>query len=189
MSKSLGNIISLEDILQRYDGEVVRYVLLSAAYQKTLDWTDQLVFQSKQALKRLYGALRLCDEESAAQSADPDSRLIDALCGNLNTPLALRVLHEIADQIRGSSVRAERNSLGARLRGSAAMLGLLTADGVESAKCGCGISEEEIAELIEERRRAKSAKNFKLADEIREKLLKNNIRLEDTPDGTTRHAF
>ncbi|MDR2107554.1 MAG: cysteine--tRNA ligase [Holosporaceae bacterium] len=186
MSKSLGNIVSLDSALKLYDGEVVRYVLLSAHYQKTLDWTDQSVFQSKQSLNRLYGALRSCNGKSEKVDADP--RVIEALCGNLNTPLALRVLHEIADQIHRSSDRGEINEFCSLLKSSAEILGLLTKDNYGSAKNNLAISDNEIERLIEERRKAKSEKNFKLADEIREELLKNNICLEDTPEGTTWHG-
>jgi cysteinyl-tRNA synthetase len=181
MSKSLGNIISLDDILRQYDGEVVRCVLLSSRYHKTLDWTDKLVLQTKQSLNRLYGALKLCTEELEGENSD----VIDALCGNLNTPLALRILHEIADRIYKTADQSEINGLCAQLKSGAELLGLLTKKNRDWFKQNDGtISEEEIEKLIEERKKAKLEKNFALADEIRQKLWEKNIQIEDTKDGT-----
>jgi cysteinyl-tRNA synthetase len=183
MSKSFGNIISLDDILRRCDGEIVRCVLLSSHYQKTLDWTENLVSQAKKSLDRLYGAVKLCVEE--LESDEQDERLIDALCANLNTPLALRVLHEIADEIYKASDPKEIAELCARLKNGAKILGLLSKKADDWFKqSGDLISEEEIERLIAERKTAKSEKNFALADEIRQKLLEKNIQIEDTVNGT-----
>ncbi|MDR2724396.1 MAG: cysteine--tRNA ligase [Holosporaceae bacterium] len=185
MSKSLGNIISLEDALQQYDGEIVRYTLLSSHYQKTLDWTDQLIAQSKQSLNRLYGALELsksCSEIPFRQN----QQIVDALCGNLNTPLALHILREIADAIYKSTSQSEINELGAQLKNGAALLGLLYRKSEEWFRQENKlISEQEIGQLIADRKKAKSENNFQLADKIRDELLKKNIQIEDTTDGTT----
>jgi cysteinyl-tRNA synthetase len=183
MSKSLNNIISLDDILRRHDGEVVRYAMLSSHYQKTLDWTDRLVSQSKQSLDRLYSAMKLCDDEKNVESNDV---VLKSLCGNLNTPFALRVLHEISDRIFKSSDKDEVNRLCSQLKGGAAMLGLLLKKTDDWFRQNSDlISEEEIEQLILERKTAKLEKNFRLADEIRKKLEEKNIRIEDTPNGTT----
>jgi cysteinyl-tRNA synthetase len=182
MSKSLGNIISLDDALHQYDGEIVRYVLLSSHYQKTLDWTDKLVAQAKQSLNRLYGAFRLSQNPTAG---DQNSRILDALCGNLNTPLALSILHEIADAIYKSTSSDEINELSGQLKNGAALLGLLSKECEEWFRQESKlISEEDIERLIAERKLAKAEKNFQLADEIREKLLEKGVKIEDTSTGT-----
>jgi cysteinyl-tRNA synthetase len=183
MSKSLNNIISLDDILRRHDGEVVRYAMLSSHYQKTLDWTDRLVAQSKQSLDRLYSAMKLCDDETNVESNDV---VLKSLCGNLNTPFALRVLHEISDRIFKSSDKHEINRLCSQLKGGAGMLGLLHKKTDDWFRQNSDlISEEEIEQLILERKTAKLEKNFRLADEIRKKLEEKNSRIEDTPNGPT----
>ena len=182
MSKSLGNIISLDDILNEHNGEIVRYILLSSHFQKTLNWTEQLVTQAKQSLNRLYGALKLAKNVNAKRKND-DS-VLDALCGNLNTPLALQCLHKIADDIYKSSDQEEIDSLCATLRYEAQTLGLLANDCKAWFNQNNQLSEQEIEDLIAQRKQAKLEKNFKLADEIRAQLLEKNIQIEDTKDGT-----
>ncbi|MDR3180095.1 MAG: cysteine--tRNA ligase [Holosporaceae bacterium] len=188
MSKSLGNIISLDHILQKYDGEVIRYVLLSTHYQKTLNWTDQSVNHALQALDRLYGAL---DNTNAANTSGHESSpqinspVLDALCANLNTPLALKYLHGLADMIYKSCDADEINRLGHLLRQEAEILGLLQKNSSNWFRnSSAELDENEIQKLIAEREKAKMEKNFLLADEIRAKLLKSNIKIEDTRDGT-----
>jgi cysteinyl-tRNA synthetase len=185
MSKSLGNMISLDDILRQQDGEVVRYVMLSSHYQKTLDWTDELVAGAKQSLNRLYGALKKGDIETAEVVENSDNPVLEALCSNLNTPLALHTLHEIADKIFKSTDKKEINKLCSQLKSGSELLGFLSKKPDEWFKKNNGlISEDEIEQLIAERNKAKSEKDFKSADEIRQKLLEKNIRIEDTASGT-----
>lgn len=205
MSKSLGNIIALDEALKRYDGEIIRYVLLSSHYQKTLNWTEQAVHQAKQALNRLYGALKKTDCETLTQNedqngsechhnqADDGSAVLDALCTNLNTPLALTALHELADKIYKTEDKSEIRKLCVLLKQEADYLGLLNKKADIWFKQNCTnnndtnatISEDEIEKLISERAEAKSRKDYKSADEIRKKLLDMNIQIEDTKYGTT----
>lgn len=183
MSKSLGNIISLTDILNQYSGEIVRYILLSTHYQKKLNWTDQLINQAKIALNRMYGALKKatnCDD-----SFEQDDDVLDALCSNLNTPLALRKLSSITDEVYKTTEQDKINQLCSRLKNEASLLGLLQNDCHSWNKQSDGISAEEIERQIELRRLAKLNKDFAKADEIRNNLLNNNIILEDSPSGTT----
>ncbi|MBO4405913.1 MAG: cysteine--tRNA ligase [Alphaproteobacteria bacterium] len=186
MSKSLGNIISLDEILRKYDGEIIRYVLLSTHYQKTLNWTDQIVNQAKLALDRLYGALESATEISGDAGNFEgkigfESKVTEALCNNLNTSLALQELSKIADKIYKSNDQVEKNLLCSALKKEAEILGLLARKNwfQKEAK----LSEEEISKLLNERAQAKAGKNFQKADEIRNYLLQNKIKIEDTKDG------
>ncbi|MBE6446922.1 MAG: cysteine--tRNA ligase [Alphaproteobacteria bacterium] len=181
MSKSVGNIISLKDILGVYDGEIVRYALLSSHYQKTLNWTDQLVLQAKHALNRMYGALSL-RKNIIVESAVPNS-VLDALCSNLNTPLALSQIGQIVDQIFKSSDQNEIDELCTQLKNSANLLGLLQR--TNWFKQATEIPEKEIEKLIFERNLAKQKKDYAKADEIRNHLLSKHIKIEDTKNGTT----
>ncbi|MBQ7674396.1 MAG: cysteine--tRNA ligase [Alphaproteobacteria bacterium] len=205
MSKSLGNIISLEYILKTLNGEVIRYVLLSSHYQKTLNWTDQAVHQAKQALNRLYGALKKCEKYIKRYSENSDdyknykyneSNVIDALCNNLNTPLALTYLHKIADQIYkidddnknniNNDNDIEIRKLYTKLKTEASYLGLLNKNVSDWFKqYPNSVSSKEIEKLIEERATAKKQKDFQKADNIRSQLLEMGIQIEDTKFGTT----
>ena len=179
MSKSLGNIISLDEILQKYDGEIIRYVLLSTHYQKTLNWTDQIVNQAKSALDRLYGALSSATEIS--EDVVFESKVIAALCNNLNTSLALQQLLEITDQIYKTDNQTEKNRLCSILKKEASILGLLFRTNWFQREAK--LSEDEIRKLLDERQKAKLAKDFQKADEIRNYLLENKIKIEDTKNG------
>ncbi len=180
MSKSLGNVISLDEILERYDGEIIRYVLLSTHYQKTLNWTDQIVNQAKSALDRLYRALSSATEID--ENVDFESKVIAILCNNLNTSLALNQLLEITDQIYKTDDQSEKNRLCSILKKEASILGLLFRTNwfQKEAK----LSEAQIQKLLDERQQAKLAGDFQRADEIRNYLLKNEIRIEDTKNGS-----
>lgn len=196
MSKSLGNIISLNDALRDFNGELIRYVLLSSHYQKTLNWTDQALHQAKQCMDRLYGALKMENySQNTKELEDPilnnDQQIleghntINALCCNLNTPLALSYLHEIANKIYKSSDQKEINKLCNLLKREADVLGILKENPDDWFKAPIdGISEKEIEKMLEERATAKLNKNFQLADKIRQKLLNKKIKIEDTKNGT-----
>jgi cysteinyl-tRNA synthetase len=187
MSKSLGNIISLDDILQKLDGEIIRYALLGTHYQKTLNWNNQLVSQTKNSIDRLYGAIQLADCTLVYEDIEEEDAILDELCKNLNTPLAIANLQEIAGRIYKSTNQKEINKLGAKLKKEAEILGLLSKDADTWFKGNnkAEISEKEIDALIIERQKAKQVKNFQLADEIRAKLLKKNIQIEDSKNITT----
>ncbi len=180
MSKSLGNVISLDEILQKYDGEIIRYVLLSTHYQKTLNWTDQIVNQAKLALDRLYGALNTATE--IYEEVEFESKVVATLCNNLNTSLALQQLLEITDQIYKANDQTEKNRLCSILKKEASILGLLARANwfQKDAK----LSEDDIQKLLNERRQAKLARDFQKADEIRNYLLENKIKIEDTKNGS-----
>lgn len=183
MSKSLGNIVSLDDALKEFDGELIRYILLSSHYQKTLNWNEQAIHQAKQNLDRLYGALRLCDSATEEIVQEDDSGVVDALCANLNTPLALSRLHEISNAMYKCEDSKTRNHLCGILKRNADLLGILKRENWFKGT-SCEISEEEIEKLIAERAKAKANKNFQLADEIRQKLLEKKIKIADTKSGT-----
>ena len=173
MSKSLGNIISLDEILQKYDGEIIRYILLSTHYQKTLNWTDQIVNQAKSALDRLYGALNSATE--IYEDVDFESKVMTSLCNNLNTSLALSQLLEITDQIYKTDDQVEKNRLCSILKKEASVLGLLFRTNwfQKEAK----LSENEIQKLLNDRQQAKLARDFQKADEIRNKDRRYEKRL------------
>jgi len=182
MSKSLGNIEKVHDLVRRHPPEALRYALLSAHYRQPLDWTDALIEQSVRTLDRLYGTLR----DLAAVEAAPaiPQAVEDALDDDLNTPLALAEVARIAGEARKATDPAEQARLKAGLLGAGLALGLLQQ--APEAWFNRGASNDDdarIQALVDERAAAKKARDFARADAIRDQLAGEGILLEDTPQG------
>ena len=178
MSKSLGNFTTVRDALEKHRGEAVRYALLNAHYRAPLDYSDNAVAEAKQALDRLYRAAG-----DAQPSQAPDADFMAALSDDLNTPLALSVLHKLAKQANQGDGTAASS-----LKASAMMMGLLAQDEeswVRGQSAEGGLSDDEIEALIEERQQARKARDFARADAIRDTLSGAGIALLDGADGTS----
>ncbi|MCC8361969.1 cysteine--tRNA ligase [Lysobacter sp. A6] len=182
MSKSLGNVERIHDLLAQWPAEALRYSLLSAHYRQPLDWTPALIEQSIRTLDRLYGTLRdLADVD--ASPAIPQS-VEDALDDDLNTPQALAEIARIAADARKVEGPDARREAKAALLGAGLALGLLQQ--APADWFGRGASNEDdarIQALIDERIAAKAARDFARADAIRKQLADDGILLEDTPQG------
>lgn len=166
MSKSLGNVTLAHDLVEHYDGAVLRLALLSAQYSKPLDWTEKRIGEAAKLYEKLQRALA---EEGDATGA-PDAALVEALCDDLNTPLAFVRLNELLkDGSRAPGV----------LRASLDILGVQVA----AAEAAAQESDPEIDALVAERTAAKADKNWARADEIRDQLAAQGIEIIDTPDG------
>ena len=182
MSKSIGNIAKVHDLVRAHPPEALRYALLSAHYRQPLEWSDALIEQSLRTLDRLYGTLRdLVDVD--AVGVIPAS-VEAALDDDLNTPQALAEIARIAGEARKAESPADRQRLKSELLGAGIALGLLQQ--VPSAWFGRGASNDDdlrIQSLIDERAMAKQARDFARSDEIRDQLAKEGVLLEDTPQG------
>ncbi len=187
MSKSLGNFKTVRELLQSYHGEVLRFALLSGHYRSDIDFSKELLDQSKAALDSMYAALRKVSDvdvdDVVVSIADEEG--FAALCDDLNTPMAISSLHKIAGDLN----KAEGDDVAlakARLLALADMLGLLNEDADVWFQGGEveGLSGDQIEALIQERNDAKKAKNFARADEIRGELTDAGIVLEDSREGT-----
>ncbi len=187
MSKSLGNVFRVHDLIAEHPPEALRYALLSAHYSQPLDWSDALIEQSVRTLDRLYGTLReLADVELADADVQVPESFEAALCDDLNTPQALAILAQLAADARRAESAAERRARKAELLGAAGLIGLLQQAPeawFNRAASSCALSHAQIETRVAERQAAKQAREFGRADAIRKELAELGVEIEDTPAG------
>ena len=190
MSKSLGNFRLVRELLKHYDGEVLRFALLSSHYRSPLNFSEDLLRQAQASLDTLYYALlgRGDPVEAAQDYALPDDHpVLAALADDLNTSEAISALHAIASKLNKAEPSG-KPALKAELLAAAGLLGLLCHEptrwfqgqGSEDE----GLDHAAIDALVEEREQAKRDRDFARADQIRDELASNGIILEDTREGT-----
>jgi cysteinyl-tRNA synthetase len=188
MSKSLGNVLLVHDMLKTIPGEAIRLALLSAHYKQPLDWTDETIPAARRMLDRLYGAVRGIEVDAAQRAAArPPDALVDALEDDLNTPKALAEFFALAKQLNKAEEVSERQQLAAVMYAAGDLLGLLQSDPEEwfAGDVDGELSAADIEALIAKRNAARAAKDFAAADGFREQLASAGIRIEDGADGTT----
>jgi cysteinyl-tRNA synthetase len=187
MSKSLGNIVLVRDLLVEAPGETIRLALLNGHYRQPLDWSDQLLIEMKRKLDRLYGTLRDIDGwQSVWQTTEPDPAFVAALEDDLNTPKALAALFDLSHAANRSESSEARVQAAARLRASAEWLGLLSVEPEQWFTAGSDtkLGNAAIDQLLAERDAARAQKDFAVADRIRDELAAQGISIEDGAGGT-----
>lgn len=191
MSKSLGNVLTVHDLLTSWPGEVLRYVLLTAHYRQPLDWSDKVVKQAQTNLDRLYQ--RLLDHGVTEPANTPpsiddiDEGVLTALEDDLNTPTALAALNQLAKELDQAS-DADKPNIAKRLARSGQAMGLLMQSPsawFAHRQAEVALSEEAIEAKIEARNEARLAKDFQTSDAIRDELAEQGIIIKDGPEGTT----
>jgi cysteinyl-tRNA synthetase len=188
MSKSLGNTLVVHELLKTCPGEVMRYLLLSAHYRQPLDWSNLELERARRTLDRLYSVLRVASDRFGpfAPADQPGAAFLDALCDDLNTPVALAEFNRVARDLAKAETPERARELAAELLADAQLIGLLQQPAGEWFAGGSSDEETALIErLIEQRNAARGTRDFATADRIREELQEMGILLEDG-DGQTR---
>lgn len=184
MSKSIGNIKLVHDLKKQYKGEVLRLTLLSAHYRQPLNWTKEIIDQNSKMLDRFYRSLKeLQDVEISSDLVSED--IMESLLDDLNTPKVLAKLNTLSNTLSSADTDEKRN-IKNNLIAAGKILGVMQ----EDPNIWLGYNQtanpekEEIEGLINQRNEARRSKDFKLADQIRDKLKSKGIEIEDTKNGT-----
>ena len=203
MSKSLGNVLLVHELVEKVPGEVIRWALLSAHYRQPLDWTGELVEQSRSNIDSLYGAIQRADV--ALREANPtqlgrgnpaemlvkqrvDGFIENALCDDLNTPKAYAML---ADEIRQLNLAVDARNLGevafhrAVVFECSRLLGFLQSDPERWFQAVTDDVKGRIEQLIADRAEARRTKDWPAADRIRAELTAMGVEIMDSADGAT----
>jgi cysteinyl-tRNA synthetase len=197
MSKSLGNFILIHDLLKNFNSEVIRYFMLKTHYRSPLNYNDASLAESKEVVDKIYHVLQkqnisikkspftLHKMYQAIKDLETSKSILDkfthAMYDDFNTPLALSCLHECLNLLSVDNNTANINLFFF----IANSLGMIITSVHDYMSFGATINEDQINQLIHDRKTAKAEKNYSYADEIRNKLLSNHIALKDNPDGST----
>ena len=183
MSKSLGNFVTIKDVLKEYHPEVLRMFFYLTHYRKPINFNENSINDAKNILDKLYESIREFDESKLEVDKSFSVKFNNSLKDDFNTPKAIKVLQEINQQINrkvstdNSDLRKLKNSL----RSFANSIGLLLNSAEDYFKYSgdLELDDNKIQAAIEERNEARANKNFALADSIRKELLEKGISLED----------
>ncbi len=190
MSKSLGNIVLVKDLLEKFPGEAVRLALLQTHYRQPISWKDALMEDAKNCLDKYYRAYK--ENEKAFERTknfswqDVPKVIQQALLDDLNTPLAIRHWQNLLKELAKKESDSDKMDIIKAIKASSQCLGLGQADArlwFQSAVTT--LTPEEIEMQIVERNNARKNKDFAKADAIRDSLAENNIYIEDKQDNTT----
>ncbi|MCQ4258200.1 cysteine--tRNA ligase [Stutzerimonas stutzeri] len=189
MSKSLGNFFTIREVLEKYQPEVVRYLLVSSHYRSPINYSEDSLKEAKGALERFYTALRGLPELPAEGGENFVSRFGEAMDDDFNSPEACAVLFEMAREInrlRDTDIQAA-GALAARLKELAGVLGVLQMDPDAFLQAGAAgkVDASEVEALIAARLQARADKNWAESDRIRDQLTDMGVVLEDGKGGTT----
>ncbi|MDD2326138.1 MAG: cysteine--tRNA ligase [Alphaproteobacteria bacterium] len=196
MSKSLGNFFTVHELLEEAPGEALRLSLLASHYRQPCDFTKEGLAKAKATLDKWYGALRKVQDvplpvipaKAGIQANSVPAAIEDALLDDLNTPLAIAHIHDLASELNRAEDADTKAKLKAGLLAAGEALGLLLQD-VESWFKGAaqkgGPTDAEIEAQIAARLESRQAKNFAESDRIRDALAAQGIILQDGPTGTT----
>jgi cysteinyl-tRNA synthetase len=175
MSKSEGNFITINELKDKFDGQVIRLAMLSTHYTQPFDWNDQILENSYKTLNKWY-------DFYSDESETVDPTLLNSLKDDLNTPLFISQLHKLYQEAIGGDMKS-----GKKLSSACKLIGLFNVSAIiwKDQKRKKSLSEDEINTLIKERNLARDNKDFKRSDEIRDLLNDKGVLIEDKENSTT----
>jgi cysteinyl-tRNA synthetase len=185
MSKSLGNFLTIHDLLAEWSGEVLRLNMLRSHYRQPIDWTTKGLQESQKILGEWYHAV---GDMTIPPETMPDDHVVEALCDDLNFPNVLTRLHALVSEIRAPASESQKIEIKRRLKASGVLMGILgqkEAEYLRSDPLRNAVDESRIKHLIDARAQARKTRNFKQADSIRDELANMGVEIEDHGDGTT----
>ena len=186
MSKSLGNISLVNNLIKEYKGEVLRLTLLSAHYRQPLNWTRDIIKQNNTMLDRFYRVLKELENIDAYKASNKiEENIIEGLYDDLNTPKVIAQLNILSNQINNADEKMKAK-IKYNLLEIGKIFGILQdkPDNWLGYGKSINLNETDIERLIKERNEARGNKNFQLADKIRDELKEKGVEIEDTTDGT-----
>jgi cysteinyl-tRNA synthetase len=185
MSKSLGNFVTIHQSLEKWSSQVIRFNMIRSHYRQPIDWTERSLIESKKILDHWY---EIVDDMDMPVDIAPHADVLEALSDDLNTPNAITQLHSLAGEIRGPAAGLRQVELKRVMKVSGTLLGILNITRKEylsNQPSAIVIDKAKVESLIEARLHARKARQFSVADSIRDELAKMGVVLKDTKDGTT----
>ncbi len=188
MSKSVGNVLLVHQLLETLPGEAIRLVLLTGHYRQPVDWGAEMVAEARRKLDRLYGALRELEDVAPTDGVSAPEAFVAALEDDLNTPMALAELFELARAANKAVDAAERGRVKAQMLDAGAMLGLLHQSPQQwfygqASQTGPDDDATSIEALLAERAEARRNRQWADSDRIRDALRARGVLVEDSRDG------
>jgi cysteinyl-tRNA synthetase len=188
MSKSLGNFFTVADVLEQAPGEAIRFYMQSAHYRAPFDWTADGLKQAKQGLDKLYRALLDAGDDSV-QAGDVPAAVVEALEDDLNTPLAVAHLYELAKTLNKANMAGEPTAQAkADLLAAGHLLGVLQQDPATWLKWtpanSGALPDAEIDQLVAAWDGARKDKDYAKADALRAQLTELKVSVSASPAGT-----
>ena len=187
MSKSLGNVLLVQNLLERHTGEAIRMALIKGRYREPISWSEALVSEARSQLDRLYGALRRMSAIAPDPALGVHPDFAAAMDDDLNSPMAIAVLMDLVTRANTSTDGAEQRVLKSQLLAGGRELGILqqAPEAWFSSAPSQTLDVAKIEALIATRNEARRNRDFATADRVRDELAAMGVRIEDGAGGTT----